>query len=305
MESQDIAVPQPLPQAVEQALVQGNLQTLTTEQRVTLYKQTCESLGLNPLTTPFSYLSLNGKLVLYATRNCTDQLRHLYHVSLDITSREMVDDLYIVTTRATLPDGRHDEKMGVIQVGNLKGEAKANALMKCETKSARRVTLSICGLSLLDEMEVETIPSARVYQDHEMIEQKAIEEHSQDPSDNNPTKDQIDSIFELAKQTDKELRDFGHYLRGLMGLSEDIRLTKKLLLAQMNMRQYDLAWTRYANALKESVEGDESDVPYFDTVEAPQSDATPSEPLPYSEPSDVPTTTEPGEVDKAQLTVEG
>ena len=43
---------------------------------------------------------------------------------------------------------------------NLKGEALANAMMKAETKAKRRATLSICGLALLDELEVETIPNA-------------------------------------------------------------------------------------------------------------------------------------------------
>ena len=33
--------------------------------------------------------------------------------------------------------------------------------MKAETKAKRRVTLSICGLGMLDETEVETIPGAR------------------------------------------------------------------------------------------------------------------------------------------------
>jgi hypothetical protein len=38
----------------------------------------------------------------------------------------------------------------------------ANALMKAETKAKRRVTLSICGLGMLDESEVESIPGAAV-----------------------------------------------------------------------------------------------------------------------------------------------
>ena len=32
--------------------------------------------------------------------------------------------------------------------------------MKSETKAKRRVTLSLCGLGMLDETEIETIPSA-------------------------------------------------------------------------------------------------------------------------------------------------
>ena len=36
-----------------------------------------------------------------------------------------------------------------------------NDLMKCETKAKRRATLSVCGLGLLAEDEIETIPGAR------------------------------------------------------------------------------------------------------------------------------------------------
>ena len=32
--------------------------------------------------------------------------------------------------------------------------------MRAETKAKRRVTLSLCGLAVLDELEVETIPNA-------------------------------------------------------------------------------------------------------------------------------------------------
>jgi hypothetical protein len=32
--------------------------------------------------------------------------------------------------------------------------------MKCETKAKRRVTLSFCGLGMLDESEVESVPGA-------------------------------------------------------------------------------------------------------------------------------------------------
>jgi hypothetical protein len=33
------------------------------------YFSVCKSLGLNPLTRPFEYLTLNGKKVLYARRD--------------------------------------------------------------------------------------------------------------------------------------------------------------------------------------------------------------------------------------------
>jgi hypothetical protein len=56
-----------------------------------------------------------------------------------------------------LPNGRQDESIGAVNIAGLKGENRANAMMKAETKAKRRVTLSICGLGLLDETEVETV----------------------------------------------------------------------------------------------------------------------------------------------------
>lgn len=146
--------------ALERVLIKGDLSKLTDEQCVFYYKAVCESAGLNPLTRPFEYLVLNGKKVLYARKDCTDQLRSIHDVSVTITSREAMHDCYVVTARATLPTGRTDESIGAVSLGTLKGDNLANALMKAETKSKRRVTLSICGLGLLDETEIETIPEA-------------------------------------------------------------------------------------------------------------------------------------------------
>ncbi|HUW12028.1 MAG TPA: hypothetical protein VM537_20040, partial [Anaerolineae bacterium] len=146
---------------MEQVLIGGDLSKLTSEQRVAYYKAVCESVSLNPLTKPFDYLSLNGKLVLYAKRDAADQLRRRDGVSVALTDRSLVNDVYVVTARATTPDGRVDESTGAVFIGGLRGDALANAMMKAETKAKRRVTLSICGLGWLDETEVETIPQAR------------------------------------------------------------------------------------------------------------------------------------------------
>jgi len=141
-------------------LIQGDLARLTESQKVTYYARVCDSLGLNPLTQPFAYIVLNGKETLYAKREATEQLRKLHHVALTIVAREVVEDTYLVTARATLPDGRTDESIGAKSLTNLKGEARANAIMTAETKAKRRVTLSICGLGLLDETEVADIPAS-------------------------------------------------------------------------------------------------------------------------------------------------
>jgi hypothetical protein len=62
-----------------------------------------------------------------------------------------------VKAEAVNSKGRRDSSIGAVVIANLKGENLANALMKCETKAKRRVTLSICGLSFLDEEELETV----------------------------------------------------------------------------------------------------------------------------------------------------
>jgi hypothetical protein len=143
-----------------EVLVSGNLSVLTPPERLDYYNRVCESLGVNPLTKPFEFLTLNGKLVLYALKSATDQLREIHGVSIDITGQQQVGDLYMVTVTATNKNGRQDSDMGVVSTQRLQGENLANAILKAITKAKRRVTLSICGLGMLDETEVEDIPAA-------------------------------------------------------------------------------------------------------------------------------------------------
>lgn len=143
--------------AIEAALMQGNLAKLSEQERLSYFQNLCTSLGLNSLTKPFEYITLNGKLVLYANKGCTEQLRHLHKVSVKVVSRETIEGVYVITAEAYLPNGRFDSSTGAVTIGGLKGEALANAFMKCETKAKRRVTLSLLGLNMLDESEVADI----------------------------------------------------------------------------------------------------------------------------------------------------
>lgn len=163
-------IKQDLAKEIERVLIGGDLSQLKSEERVSYYKAVCDSVGLNSLTKPFEYITLNGKLTLYARKDATDQLRSIHDISIQIVAREVVDDCYVVTSRATKPNGRTDESIGAVPLGQLKGEAKCNAMMKAETKSKRRVTLSISGLGMLDETEIETIPSARIVETQKTAE---------------------------------------------------------------------------------------------------------------------------------------
>ena len=144
---------------LEKVLVNGDLSTLSASQRLDYYRQVCQSCGLNPLTKPFDYIRLNGKLTLYARKDATDQLRKLHGVSIDDCTREYLDDLIIVTVKGHDDTGRTDVEIGVVSRKDMQGNF-ANALMKANTKAKRRLSLSICGLGWLDETEVETIPDA-------------------------------------------------------------------------------------------------------------------------------------------------
>ena len=149
-------------QTLEQVLVAGDLSRFSAEQKILYYERLCESLGLNKLTKPFEYLSLQGKLVLYATKNCTEQLRQLHGVSITALTGQRIDDVYIVTATAVDKHGRTDCATGAVSLGNLKADALCNAYMKAETKSKRRVTLSLCSLGMLDESELDTIAGAKI-----------------------------------------------------------------------------------------------------------------------------------------------
>jgi len=155
---------------LESVLIQGDLKELSPEDRVTYYNKLCEIIGLNPFTRPFEYMVLGGKLVLYVRKDATEQLRKINDISIDIITRELVDGVYSVTARATDKNGRHDESIGAVYVGHLKGEPMANAFMKAETKAKRRVTLSISGLGMLDESEISSIPSVQMVKENKTIE---------------------------------------------------------------------------------------------------------------------------------------
>jgi hypothetical protein len=166
--------------AIERVVALGDLSKLSPEQRARYYFEVCASLKLNPLTRPFEYLSLNQKLVLYARKDATDQLRNLHRISLEIVSRETTNDLYVVTAKARSPDGRTDEEIGAVSIAGLEGDALANAFMKASTKAKRRVTLSICGLGLLDETELETVRDAFPVEEERVIGRRRVS-YSEEP----------------------------------------------------------------------------------------------------------------------------
>lgn len=149
-----------LDKVYESLAIRGDLSGLDPVDKARYYGSLCERLGLDPTTQPFLPLKLNGKEILYASRGATDQLARIHSVNRTIVDEKELRGAYIVTVEASLPNGRREQSKGAVPLGNLQGEAFANAIMKAETKAKRRVTLSILGLGMLDETEVDSIPAA-------------------------------------------------------------------------------------------------------------------------------------------------
>jgi len=103
--------PQVSAEILEQVLIGGDLSGLTEAQHLAYYQAVCQSLGLNPLSKPFEYLWLNGKLRLYALRDCADQLRRLHGISIYITNWERLGDIYIFAGHS--PAASHNDRSSV------------------------------------------------------------------------------------------------------------------------------------------------------------------------------------------------
>lgn len=251
--------PQQVSAAVmERVLLGGDLAGLTPQQRADYYNAVCQSLGLNPLTKPFEYLNLNGKLRLYALRDCADQLRKLHGISIYIVGRDRLQDVYIVTARAKDRTGREDESTGVVNIGGLKGEALANALMKAETKSKRRVTLSIAGLGWLDEVEVDTgtrtheqmIPAGTVVTAADVARfggnataAALAKAQINDPA--RPTAEQVDGLVSLASSLGLFGPEFARVVRHVLILPNEQPISRKFLRESISLADFDKLWEHF------------------------------------------------------------
>jgi len=144
--------------ALDSIVLRGDLSGLGPAERAAFYTQMCEGLGLNPHAQPFAFLRLNGKEILYATRGATDQLAAMHRVTREIIDGPKVIDLagtklVYAVCKASLPGGRFETATATVPLRDLE-----TVLMKVETKAKRRATLSLLGLGVLDELEVESIP---------------------------------------------------------------------------------------------------------------------------------------------------
>jgi len=213
------------------ALIQGDLSKLTEQERLSYYHQVCASVGLNPQTKPLGYLAFQGKLTLYATRNCTDQLRAIHGVSL--VAHDIKEANGILTCTVTMRDrnNRTDTDMGCVVVKGLQGDALANAWMKALTKAKRRCTLSLCGLSMLDETETDTMPGAVVVETQPQPV-KVLEEKGKKMVENAESRDkalaEFSMLFSKCRESGSLPDDWKTHIRNQYGVTQlkDASLTQ-------------------------------------------------------------------------------
>lgn len=147
------------PDVIHSIVLKGDMSGLSQDQAVAYYNYRCQQVGLDPSAKPFDLLTLNGKKLLYANAGATQQLCAVHKLSVSIINRERFEGVYLVSVRVTGQDGRVTENDGAVELDSER-IGRANALMKATTKAIRRTVLAHCGLGMMDETEVETIPNA-------------------------------------------------------------------------------------------------------------------------------------------------
>lgn len=139
-----------------------NLGVLTVAQRNSFLWHYAEAIGVDPRTKPFDLIpGMNGRLIIYANRACSDQLRQKHKLNVEVVyagclriGDEDRKDVYMIRVRISNPEGRSEEHFGCVGVAGMSSDEMGNAIMKCSTKAVRRGTIAFCGLGMLDESEV-------------------------------------------------------------------------------------------------------------------------------------------------------
>lgn len=149
---------------VYSVVTKGDISQLDADARTRYYVQMCESLGLSAAAQPFAVLKLNGKEILYPTRGATDQLAAIHRLNREIIDGPKVIDvggskIVYAVCKVTHPNGRVETSTGMVPLPS-GADNICNAFLKTETKARRRGTLSILGLGMLDESELDTIPAS-------------------------------------------------------------------------------------------------------------------------------------------------
>jgi hypothetical protein len=258
----------------------GDCRKLTDAQKLAYYKARCDAAGLDYRAQPFQFISLSGKLVLYALKACTDQLSAKHGIRCELLDQRTDDGIRVVTVRAVARDGRQTDEIGAVNVKNLQGEALCNAFMKASTKAKRRAILAVCGLGMLDETELDTIPGAQAAPqptimqprrlserkpEHVVVVEPGFEEQqlALEPEFSPPPEDDLEPLLRASLDATDDGRTYSYIdesqRRRLFALMRESGHTKDAVSAWLKRRgiessktirtdQYEMVKTRLASS---------------------------------------------------------
>lgn len=141
----------------------GNVAQLNEHEKDFVLAKLCERYGLDPILRPFDLISFQGGQKFYMTASATNQLANAKGLSREVVSLDIVEDKMMAkcTVKVSDPTGRTEVANGFIAISKflaptkadpvpkrvlLDGDDLANALLKLETKTKRRATLSFFGV---------------------------------------------------------------------------------------------------------------------------------------------------------------
>ena len=155
---------------VEKAILDKNFSSVPQAERLQYCKELSKTFGINFMTGPFDFIKVQGKTKVHANKNCAEQLCAIHGISVDVLSQEMDKAFFIATAKAIAPDGRYTVEAGVVSFyfkakdrsggysyRKMDCNEMVNAKLKAVTKAKRRAVLSLCGVGMMDESELESI----------------------------------------------------------------------------------------------------------------------------------------------------
>lgn len=158
---------------MQKFILKNDLSCLTMEEKLIFILNRCKDLKLDPRSQPIMILKSKEKVgnsfvekeTPYISKSGGEQLAKVHQVSILDTEEKILDDVFIVKAKVSLPNGRISQAIGVTplfteydgKITKITGAKKCNAMMVADTKARRRAVLSICGTGMIDESEIDTI----------------------------------------------------------------------------------------------------------------------------------------------------
>jgi len=157
--------PDTIPMATVRAQLHGDWKGVSDADKVRHAVAICKALDIPTPLNPFKFITMNGKDVLYATKEAAELLAERNKISVNILNKylDREQNLYVVEVRAAMPNGRTFDNLAAMSVAGKVGDIRANIMMKTVSKAIRRVVFSAVGLSVLDDDDIESMKNGAMY----------------------------------------------------------------------------------------------------------------------------------------------